>query len=111
MAIDIRKQRPNYYDDQNFPYGFRRSGLFTILEAEFLLQNGHLMQALSRREIAPQSDEEQEFVNAIESGIHSEQLSVKVWLKYMKAVAEMKSAKIFMSKHSGVQTNGSAFFD
>lgn len=101
MTNDIRKQRPNYYDDLNFPHGFRRSGLFTILEAEFLRQNGHLMKALYDKLITPETEEESEFVDALQTGGHSEQLSVKVWRKYLRAVADKKSTKIFMSAHSG----------
>lgn len=111
MTNDIRKQRPNYYDDLNFPHGFRRSGLFTILEAEFLMQNGHLMKALYDKIIAPETDEESEFVDALESGSQSTQLSVKVWRKYLSAVSDKKNAKIFMSAHSGPSMSRSIGFE
>ena len=49
MTNDIRKQRPNYYDDLNFPHGFRRSGLFTILEAEIFIAKRPLNEGTLRQ--------------------------------------------------------------
>lgn len=99
MRVNVRKQQINFYDDLNFPEGFRRSGVFTILEAEFLTQNGMLMQALYDGRVAPESDEEVEFVEAIQNRQSSQQLSVKVWNKYLLAVENKRSQRIFMSRH------------
>lgn len=99
MKVDIRKQNINFFDDLNFPKGFRRSGLFTVLEAEFLTQNGHLMAALANEQLSPQNDQEEEFVAAINSGIPSSQLSVKVWKKYLQAIENQRSNRIFMSHY------------
>lgn len=101
MIFDIRKQSPRFYDDLNFPKGFRRCGIFTVLEAEFLAQNGHLMQALEQGKIEPISDDEIEFINVLKDGAFSGQLSVKVWRKYKKAIEQKREKRIFMSEHSG----------
>lgn len=101
MVKDVRKRRADFFDDNNFPKGFRRSGCFTILEAEFLQQNGHLMQALFDGQLQPETREEHEFVDAFTSDDGSELLSVKVWRKYQAAILGKKSERIFMSKYSG----------
>ncbi|MBU2883322.1 DUF413 domain-containing protein [Psychrosphaera sp. B3R10] len=101
MINDIRKQRTRFYDDLNFPEGFRRCGLFTVLEAEFLTQNGQLLKALAECAIEPILDEEREFVDAIVNGATSTQLSVKVWRKYQLAIEHRRAKRFFMSAHCG----------
>ena len=107
MNVEIRPQKVAFYDDVNFPNGFRRCGLFTVLEAEFLTQNGHLMQALLSGRIAPENELEAEFVNAINNNIVSHQLSVNVWKKYTLAIKSQSENRIFMSRHcaGGMATN------
>lgn len=101
MVSDIRKRQTRFYDDLNFPNGFRRCGLFTVLEAEFLSQNGHLLQALVQTKLEPIFDEEFEFIHAIHNDTISNQLSVKVWRKYQLAIEHQRSNRFFMSEHCG----------
>jgi len=34
MSLNSFSSDKKFYDDQNFPYGFQRSGYFTVMEAD-----------------------------------------------------------------------------
>lgn len=89
-----------YFDDQNFPHGFRRSGIFTIKEAEFLETYGQTLLGLEKHTYEPINQEEALFQKAILGEAESNSFAVRTWRKYRAAIAS-KSEKIFMSPHSG----------
>ncbi|MCE2573147.1 DUF413 domain-containing protein [Motilimonas eburnea] len=71
-----------FYDDQSFPYGFKRSGDFTIKEAELLESIGRTLMALAKGEQTPMTDEEKRFVKVAQGEVPAESVVEKVWIKY-----------------------------
>lgn len=56
-----------FYDDQNFPRGFGRSGNFTLLEANILEQHGVVLKGLYNKILEPQNEIQAQFL-AVVSG-------------------------------------------
>lgn len=95
----------SYYDDQNFPHGFRRSGVFTIKEAEYLESHGQTLRELELNLREPISEDESHFQQAIQTDDISHSFAVNAWRKY-KAAISARSQRIFLSKHSGEPSLG-----
>ncbi len=73
-----------FYDDANFPKGFKRSGDFTSREAELLELHGHAMKNLAEGKTLPSSADEAQFVEVIKGNIAPSSLLEQIWLKYRK---------------------------
>ncbi len=73
-----------FFDDQNFPYGFSRSGDFTVAEVKHLEQYGMLFKALTEGNVLNPSDEDSHFLQVISGEIQAETVAEKAWLKYLK---------------------------
>lgn len=97
---NISAGKYNYYDDHNFPHGFRRSGVFTIREAEYLESHGHTLRELEAKIRTPENDDELHFQQAICEGTDSDSFAVKAWRKYKQAI-HARSERIFLSRHDG----------
>ena len=54
-----------FYDDVKYPYGFSKSGVFTIAEAEFLESKGAYLKALGSGEIKDVTAEEKHIIDVI----------------------------------------------
>jgi len=73
-----------FYDDTNFPKGFKRSGDFTSKEAELLELHGHAMKNLAEGKTLPVTADEAQFVEVIKGNIAPSSLLEHIWLKYRK---------------------------
>ncbi|QSX35051.1 DUF413 domain-containing protein [Shewanella avicenniae] len=73
-----------FYDDVNFPHGFKRSGDFTNKEAELLEAHGVAMQALAKGSRTAINEEEQHFVDAANGRVAAATMIEKLWQKYVK---------------------------
>lgn len=73
-----------FYDDTNFPKGFKRSGDFTSKEAELLELHGHAMKNLAEGKALPCTADEAQFVEAAKGNIAPSSLLEQIWLKYRK---------------------------
>ncbi|MCL1074921.1 DUF413 domain-containing protein [Shewanella dokdonensis] len=71
-----------FYDDANFPKGFRRCGDFTQKEAELLEAHGVAMQALAAGSLLPRTSDEQRFVEVIKGLQAATSPLEKLWIKY-----------------------------
>lgn len=76
------KSIKSFYDDNNFPQGFSRSGHFTIVEAQLLTTIGHRLFQLESGSVSPETEEEVRFVNFIETNRDPENQAEKLWKKY-----------------------------
>ncbi|MBY6018980.1 DUF413 domain-containing protein [Ferrimonas balearica] len=74
-----------FFDNRHFPRGFRRSGTFTINEADLLERHGQAMQALSNGSRAPLSEDEQHFVEFVQGKVEGCTPLERLWAKYLKA--------------------------
>ena len=73
-----------FTDDKNFPYGFSKSGHFSIPEASRLEAVGNRLNLLEQGIEAPANQVEENFV-AVCKGEREAQTKVEMlWLKYLK---------------------------
>jgi len=73
-----------FIDNKHFPYGFSRSGDFTIREVIELERFGSLYKALSEGTVINPSEDDELFLKVIAGEVESVQPEHKVWLKYLK---------------------------
>lgn len=74
-----------FFDDENFPYGFERSGEFTSAQAKLLTDHGLAYKALLLKAKEPVSEEEKRFVMFCDGFRDAETVHEKTWKKYMDA--------------------------
>ena len=75
-----------FNDFKHFPRGLRRSGEFTVAEADSLEKYGTAMLALYQGNLAPRDDVESAFVEQVKSGEAGANPHAKVWFKYLKVI-------------------------
>ncbi|WP_372760982.1 DUF413 domain-containing protein [Pseudoalteromonas sp.] len=73
-----------FFDDQNFPRGFSRSGNFTLLEASILEQHGVVLKGLHNKTLAPQNEQQQQFVAVVSGAQEPTNAIERAWVKYLK---------------------------
>jgi uncharacterized protein YifE (UPF0438 family) len=96
--IDIRHGKCAFADMKRFPYGFRKSGDFSITEATILSTFGHTLQALEQGQLEPNSSEENHFVS-VAKGFASPQTAVeRAWNKYRLLTSTRKNFFTLNSK-------------
>ncbi|SHI25057.1 DUF413 domain-containing protein [Ferrimonas marina] len=94
-----------FFDDRHFPRGFRRSGSFTITEADLLESCGFAMQELSEGKREPICPEEEAFVQFAQGARPAETQLEKIWAKYLKA---SKGKRIHTVGNAAPSTGGRA---
>ncbi|WP_444996524.1 DUF413 domain-containing protein [Aliikangiella sp. IMCC44359] len=82
-----------FSDNTKFPYGFSRSGDFTLKQSQLLEENGQFIIALLKNEVTNPSEEDIQLKDAILTGNKQYSELAKVWLKYN----EMNRRKISVS--------------
>lgn len=94
-----------FWDDQNFPYGFARSGDFTIKQAELLERHGqaYLMLAQGHRELADLI--EKRFVAFCRGEKEADNVHEKIWKRYSDKLHN-QGARYLLARAEG-QTEGS----
>ncbi|MGO4891879.1 DUF413 domain-containing protein [Flavobacterium sp. W21_SRS_FM6] len=91
-----------FSDAKNYPYGFSRSGDFSISESKALSQYGCLIAALADGQIAPSTAEDEAFVAAIHGQKAPETLAEKAWVKYQKRINRPKMGSIYGSHRTSL---------
>ncbi|MDU0356245.1 DUF413 domain-containing protein [Paraglaciecola aquimarina] len=86
-----------FADPKNYPYGFSRSGDFSIAESKALAELGCLIAALVDGLIEPQTDEEQGLLAAAFAKKEPETVAEKAWVKYQKRINRPKLGGIYGS--------------
>ncbi len=89
-----------FNDPKNYPYGFGRSGDFSITESKALMQFGSLYAALVDGLFAPETDEDKRMLNVALGGEEPVNVADKAWLKYQKRINRPKYGSIYGSKAS-----------
>ncbi|MCU7993553.1 DUF413 domain-containing protein [Shewanella glacialipiscicola] len=82
-TVSFNSQK-RFYDDANFPKGFKRSGDFTNKEAELLELHGHAMKNLAEGKTLPCTAEEAQFVEVAKGNIAPSSLLEQIWVKYRR---------------------------
>lgn len=84
-----------FNDFKNYPYGFARSGDFSIRESELLAKHGSLIAALMSGELEPESAEEQSLL-AVARGEKAADTAVeKAWSKYQARINRPKVGSMY----------------
>lgn len=90
MSYDISQLRQafagqrQFYDDQNFPRGFSRSGNFTLLEASILEQHGVTLKGLYNKTLEPQNEIQEQFMAVVTGNQQATNAIERAWIKYLK---------------------------
>lgn len=87
----------NFIDRKNFPRGFKKSGDFSIAEADILTQLGTTLLQLTDGDISPSTKDEKRFVEVIQGSVLPETKVEKVWMKYLRLT---RSPRKFYTLHS-----------
>lgn len=87
-------------DPKNYPYGFSRSGDFSISESKALGAYGALFAALADGNYKPQDAEDEQFLKAIHGASDPQTVEERAWLKYQKRINRPKTGSIYGSKKS-----------
>lgn len=94
--VDLLKRM--FSDPKNYPYGFSRSGDFSINESKALSQYGCLIAALVDGKLSPETDEDKQFLASAYGKAEAESVAEKAWLKYQKRINRPKMGNIYGSK-------------
>lgn len=73
-----------FFDDQNFPRGFSRSGNFTLLEASILEQHGVILKGLYSKTLEPQNEIQEQFFAVVSGNQEPTNAIERAWIKYLK---------------------------
>ena len=99
-ATEIRPGSRKFRDIVHFPYGFSRSGDFSIPEARLLENYGDTLWKLSHDEMLPDGEEEQRFVDVVLGECAPETIFEKVWVKYLLKSQRRNFHTLFRSGRS-----------
>ncbi|WP_218313288.1 DUF413 domain-containing protein [Alteromonas antoniana] len=86
-----------FSDPKHYPYGFGRSGDFSISESKMLQQHGSLIAALVDGELSPENEEEHGYLEAAFGHREPVTSAEKAWVKYQKRINRPKTASIYGS--------------
>ena len=76
--------KKRFFDDANFPKGFKRCGDFTSKEAEMLEQYGQVLSDLASGKQLPCCADEAQFVEVAKGNINPSSLLEQIWVKYCR---------------------------
>ncbi|MDT0593268.1 DUF413 domain-containing protein [Glaciecola petra] len=90
--------RKVFSDPKNYPYGFSRSGDFSIAESKALVEYGCLIAALVDGQLHPQGEEDESIIAAAHGAIEPQDTKQRAWLKYQKRINRPKTGSIHGTK-------------
>ncbi|MCF2948083.1 DUF413 domain-containing protein [Paraglaciecola aquimarina] len=96
-----------FADPKNYPYGFSRSGDFSINESKALVQSGCLIAALVDGLIAPETDDDKELLAAAFAKKDPQTPAEKAWVKYQKRINRPKLGSIYGTHHTELEDDDS----
>lgn len=107
MADFVKEKK--FYDDNNYPHGFSRSGDYTIRESEALENYGTRLGLLASEQVEPANKVEEHFVAAIQNppardvdlgSLEDLSFIEKTWFKYQRLITEVKRVYILADGNS-----------
>lgn len=101
----------DFYDDVHFPMGFKRSGDFTIPEAELLTKVGVRLTQLRDGKVEPVSTEERQFVQMCQHNLKPSSGVERVWAKYQNLITTGKPLFTLNAKAEDVEDDPSFIDD
>lgn len=91
-----------FSDPKNYPYGFSRSGDFSIAESKALNEYGCLIAALVDGQLAPQDDEDRQFLASALGEAEPQSVAERAWVRYQKRINRPKTGSIYGTKKVSV---------
>ncbi|GAC35260.1 DUF413 domain-containing protein [Paraglaciecola polaris] len=89
-----------FSDPKHYPYGFARSGDFSISESRALSQYGCLITALLDGQIEAECDEDNALLASAKGEKEPSTVAEKAWSKYDKRIHRPKLGNIYGSRPS-----------
>ncbi|GGP50294.1 hypothetical protein GCM10009347_16660 [Shewanella algicola] len=83
-SSDSFRSTKRFYDDANFPKGFKRCGDFTSKEADLLEQHGQAMKNLADGTQLPCNVDEDQFVQVLQGKMTPSTPLELLWVKYCR---------------------------
>ncbi|TQV77406.1 DUF413 domain-containing protein [Aliikangiella marina] len=71
-----------FYDDERFPYGFSKSGCFTVSESESLESMGAYFKALEEGLLTDLNEDDMRVIKVLRGEVEASSFDEKTWLKY-----------------------------
>lgn len=87
-----------FNDPKNYPYGFSRSGDFSIAESKALAEYGSIVAALVDGKISCETDEDAGYMAAAFGEKEPENVIERAWVKYQKRINRPKMGSINNSR-------------
>jgi len=87
--------RKPFNDFRNYPYGFSRSGDFSIRESDALLHYGCLITALVAGELDASTDEDKNLLAVATGQKEAETVVEKAWMKYHARINRPKVGSMY----------------
>ena len=84
-----------FSDPKNYPYGFSRSGDFSISESNALSQYGCYISALVNGTLKPSCGEDKATLAAAKGEIEPTDTAQRAWIKYQKRINRPKTGSIY----------------
>jgi len=84
-----------FSDVKNYPYGFSRSGDFSISESKALSEYGCLIAALVDGQIQPETIDDDKLLAAAFGKKEPESAAEKAWVKYQKRINRPKLGSVY----------------
>lgn len=98
-----------HFDDRKrFPYGFSRSGDFTIGQSEALEKYGHLLSALVSQQVIDPNNDDRAFLAALAEGVTADNELARLWLKYTSIDRNIISAASSNKEYMGLKKDKDA---
>lgn len=94
-----------FYDDANFPYGFRKSGNFSIAEAELLTDIGKRLFLLEQGLETPDNQVEEKFIEMCKTQRDGETQIERLWQKYQQLTKKRNFHSLTSQVKSNTQDN------
>ncbi|MEE4246692.1 MAG: DUF413 domain-containing protein [Kangiellaceae bacterium] len=101
LGIDGNSTRP-FFDPERYPYGFSRSGDFTIAESQALEQFGHYFQSLTNKSRGSMTAEEKRISDVFAGKENPATLAEKSWLKYLSKLNRKQIWLVERAKNNSV---------
>jgi uncharacterized protein YifE (UPF0438 family) len=84
-----------FSDPKNYPYGFSRSGDFSISESKALSEYGSLIAALVDQHIQPSDAQDKQFLASALGETDPQTPAERAWLRYQKRINRPKAGSIY----------------
>lgn len=88
-----------FSDHKHYPYGFSRSGDFSIAESKALSAYGCYYAALADGLLPATEKNEIAFIDALNGKLEAQDTAQRAWIKYQKRINRPKTASIHGSSH------------